>query len=110
MTGGVQGFGSEFTAAVKSVAKGAETMKSAIAGLVDSLADSIARADSRAGLVTRARALDRVLMHGYYMIPLFYAGKDMVARQTAIKRPSTTPVYGIVLESWWREEPANAAP
>lgn len=39
MTGGVQGFGSEFTAAVKSVAKGAETMKSAIAGLVDSLAD-----------------------------------------------------------------------
>lgn len=78
--------------------------------VVDSLADSIARADSRAGLVTRARALDRVLMHGYYMIPLFYAGKDMVARQTAIKRPATTPVYGVVLESWWREEPANAAP
>src|SRR6218665_1872861 len=78
--------------------------------VVDALADSIARADTRAGLVTRARALDRVIMHGYYMIPLFYAGKDMVAHKTEVKRPENTPVYGVVLESWWRENATKSAP
>ena len=78
--------------------------------VVDALADSIARADTRAGLVTRARALDRVLMHGYYMIPLFYAGKDMVAHRIEVKRPENTPVYGVVLESWWRENATKIAP
>ncbi len=78
--------------------------------VVDALADSIARADTRAGLVTRARALDRVIMHGYYMIPLFYAGKDMVAHKIEVKRPENTPVYGVVLESWWRENATKPAP
>lgn len=77
---------------------------------VDALADSIARTRSRAGLVTRARALDRVLMHGHYMIPLFYPGADMVARSAEVKRPDTTPVYGVVLESWWRETASKDAP
>jgi len=78
--------------------------------VVDALADSIGRARDRAGLVTRARALDRVLMHGHYMIPLFYAGTDMVARSAEVKRPETTPVYGVVLESWWRENASKSAP
>lgn len=39
MTGGVQEFGNEFSTVAKSVFKGAETMKSAFAGLVDSLAE-----------------------------------------------------------------------
>lgn len=78
--------------------------------VVDALADSIGRARDRVGLVTRARALDRVLMHGYYMIPLFYAGKDMVARAAEVKRPEATPVYGVVLESWWRETASKATP
>lgn len=78
--------------------------------VVDALADSIARAKDRPGLVTRARALDRVLMHGHYMIPLFYAGKDMVARSIEVKRPENTPVYGVVLESWWRENASKSSP
>jgi len=73
---------------------------------IDALADSIGRSDSRETLVARVHALDRALMAGYYMIPLFYLGKDLVAYNADIHRPSTIPVYGIVLESWWHE-PAN---
>lgn len=69
---------------------------------VDALADSIARAGDRESLVAHARALDRALMQGYYMIPLFYLGKDLVAHASDIGRPAITPAYGVVLESWWR--------
>lgn len=71
---------------------------------IDVLADSIARSGDRDGLVARTRALDRALMYGYYMIPLFYAGRDMVAYDAALARPEITPLYGMVLESWWKKE------
>ncbi len=70
---------------------------------IDALADSIGRSETREMLVARVHALDRALMYGYYMIPLFYLGKDLVAYDSSIHRPSVTPLYGIVLESWWQE-------
>lgn len=77
---------------------------------VDAIADSIARAETREGLVARARALDRVLMHGHYMIPLFYLGRDLVAVYKGIARPEKTPVYGVVLETFWKETPTYKKP
>lgn len=76
---------------------------------IDALADSIGRSTSRDVLVARVHALDRALMQGYYMIPLFYLGYDMVAHASDIERPSVTPVYGMVLESWWRK-PGDKTP
>ncbi len=70
---------------------------------IDALADSIARASDRAALVAQAQALDRGLMQGAYMIPLFYLGRDMVARAVYIRRPEKVPAYGIVMEALWRE-------
>lgn len=72
---------------------------------IDALADSIARAKDRDDLVARVHALDRALMYGYYMIPMFYLGKDLVAHDVSLRRPEKTPVYGMVLESWWRQPP-----
>lgn len=69
--------------------------------VVDDLAQSIPNARDRDDLVSRIRALDRVLMAGQYMIPLYYPGVDFVARSKTIKRPETTPLYGMVMESWW---------
>lgn len=73
---------------------------------VDALAGAIAQTTDREGLIAHCHALDRVLMHGEYMIPLFYLGRDLVLHRPDIKRPATTPMYGAVLESWW-QEPAN---
>lgn len=71
---------------------------------VDAIADSIGRSEDRATLIARCRALDRALMQGYYMIPLFYLGRDLVAHTVDIHRPKVTPIYGMVLESWWRQD------
>jgi ABC-type oligopeptide transport system substrate-binding subunit len=77
---------------------------------VDAIADSIARAATREGLVARTRALDRVLMEGHYMIPLFYLGRDLVAVYQGIARPEKNPVYGVVLETFWKETPTYQKP
>jgi microcin C transport system substrate-binding protein len=69
---------------------------------VDAVAGAIAAAEDRAGLVAAARALDRLLCWGFYTIPLFYSGRDLLAYRGALKRPSQIPIYGNVIESWWR--------
>ena len=83
--------------------KGARNYAGITNKAVDALADSIGRSETRETLVSRTRALDRALMQGYYMIPLFFLGKDLVAHSSDIHRPSVTPIYGMVLESWWYE-------
>lgn len=68
---------------------------------IDALAASIATARTRQELTTRINALDRALMHEYVMIPLYYLGKDYVAHWN-LKHPEKTPLYGMVLETWWK--------
>jgi ABC-type oligopeptide transport system substrate-binding subunit len=68
---------------------------------IDGLAGGIAQASERRTLVARARALDRAIMWGYYMIPMHYLGMDLVAHAAEIRQPDIVPVYGIVKEAWW---------
>ncbi|WP_448203717.1 extracellular solute-binding protein [Azospirillum sp. sgz302134] len=73
--------------------------------VVDAIAGSIAEARTREELVTRVRALDRVLLWGHYMVPLFHSPVDRIARWSRLKRPDVTPLYGPLVESWWVEPP-----
>lgn len=74
---------------------------------VDAISKSIADAKDRADLVVRVHTLDRILMAGAYMIPLNYAGKDYVAYWQPLRRPETTPLYGMVTETWWATPPVK---
>lgn len=68
---------------------------------VDALSASIAAAPDRQAMVDNARALDRALTWGWYIIPLYYAGTDNVAHVRRVTHAETIPVYGAVFESWW---------
>jgi len=70
---------------------------------VDALAAGLADAKDRADLVTRARALDRVLGWGAYMVPLGYLPGDRVAYAAKLRHPEIIPVYGLMIETWWVE-------
>lgn len=72
---------------------------------IDAIAAQIPRTVTRDDLLAHVRALDRVLMHGHYMIPLYYTGKDHAAFRRIYEHKENTPLYGIVLESWWRKQP-----
>lgn len=75
---------------------------------IDTLAKSVPQTKTREELIETMRALDVALLEGHYMIPLFYPGVDYVAYNAKVKRPEKTPLYGMVLESWWIDAPDKA--
>jgi len=55
------------------------------------------------------RALDRVLMSGDYVIPLFYLPKVWVAYWGHLKHPAVAPLNGLELDTWWTERPLSGS-
>jgi peptide/nickel transport system substrate-binding protein len=68
---------------------------------VDAMIAAILRARSRAGLVSAVRALDRALVSGSYVVPLFYRPTQWVARWQHVRHPEATSAYGYLPETWW---------
>ncbi|MCZ6605910.1 MAG: extracellular solute-binding protein [Alphaproteobacteria bacterium] len=68
---------------------------------VDALIDALVGARFRNELVTAARALDRVLMWNYYVVPLYYQPGFNMARWNRIEMPDIISTYGPVQESFW---------
>jgi len=48
--------------------------------------------------------LDRVLLWGHYVIPLYHSNTDRIAYWNMFDFPETIPLYGIVIESWWIDQ------
>jgi len=70
--------------------------------IVDALIETVIEAGSRAELVIAARALDRVLMWGYYVVPHWYKGSHNIAYWDKFGRPAVKPRYARgVIDTWW---------
>jgi peptide/nickel transport system substrate-binding protein len=70
---------------------------------VDAMIAALLRAESQADFVSAVRALDRVLISGVYVVPLFHLPAQWIARWTTVGRPPHTSTYGYLPETWWRE-------
>jgi peptide/nickel transport system substrate-binding protein len=75
---------------------------------VDAMIEAILKAEDEDSFVSAVRALDRVLLSGDYVIPLFHLPRQWVAHWRELKRPETTPLYGYQLDSWWIEPGKSA--
>jgi peptide/nickel transport system substrate-binding protein len=73
---------------------------------VDAMIAALLKAEDHGDFVAAVRALDRVLISGFYVIPLFYPPAQWIARWTKVGRPATTSLYGYLPETWWREPKA----
>jgi microcin C transport system substrate-binding protein len=93
--------------------KGSENVMGVRDPAVDALIARLLQSGSRDELVDAARALDRVLRHGWYLVPHFYAATHRVAHRDVFGYPGTLPrYYGAqpwLLKTWWRK-PAAGAP
>ncbi|MFP4097284.1 MAG: extracellular solute-binding protein [Alphaproteobacteria bacterium] len=70
--------------------------------VVDELVSGIIHTTSREDLVTRTRALDRVLLWGHYVIPMWHYPKWRIAYWDHIKRPKTLATMSpLITQSWW---------
>lgn len=68
---------------------------------VDALIDLIVKAPDRESLVTRVRALDRVLQWGFYVIPHWHIDYDRLVYWNKFGRPEITPLQGAQFNTWW---------
>tara|TARA_B100000131_G_C17660730_1_gene428087 strand:- start:27 stop:554 length:528 start_codon:yes stop_codon:yes gene_type:complete len=68
---------------------------------VDALIDELISAKTREELTTAIHALDRVLLWGHYVIPLYHSNTDRIAYWNFLEYPNEIPLYGIVIDSWW---------
>ena len=76
---------------------------------VDAMIAAMLRARQRADFVAAVRALDRLLISGCYVVPLFYLPGQWVARWTRIAHPVRTSLSGYLPETWWHQ-PKQARP
>ena len=70
---------------------------------VDELIEKLIAAPDRESLVARARALDRVLLSGHYVVPHWHSKVWRVAYWNRLEHPGTPPKYGAppVTDVWW---------
>lgn len=70
--------------------------------VVDEIVEAIVEAPNRTTQETAVRALDRVLLHGHYVLPGWYAKTLFSARWAErVERPEKSPREGINLLSWY---------
>ena len=70
---------------------------------IDAMIAAMLRARERADFVAAVRALDRVLISGFYVVPLFYLPEQWVARWASIAHPARTSLSGYLPETWWHQ-------
>ena len=74
---------------------------------IDAMIAAVLAARSREDFEAAVRALDRVLISGHYVVPLYYLDTEWIARWHHVARPEHTPLYGRQFMSWWDTRAAN---
>lgn len=67
----------------------------------DAMITAMLAARSNEDFVSAVRALDRVLLSGHYVIPLFFPPKQWIASWTRLQHPGRMPLFGFNLDTWW---------
>lgn len=70
---------------------------------IDQLVEELIDSGSRASLIAHARALDRVLQFGYYVIPNWHIKTFRVAYWNHLGHPSVSPLYDVGTATWWNK-------
>ncbi|HXX04406.1 MAG TPA: extracellular solute-binding protein [Xanthobacteraceae bacterium] len=68
---------------------------------IDAMIAALLGARERSDFVAAVRALDRLLVSGCYVVPLFYLPEQWVARAATIAHPARTSLFGYLPETWW---------
>ena len=76
--------------------------------VIDRLIDEVVFASDRQQLITATRALDRVMLHGEYLIPNWYIAVHRLAYWDKFSYPEKLPLYfgaePWALSTWWQKK------
>ena len=85
--------------------EGSYNLAGAASPAIDAMISALLAAREREDFVAAARALDRVLLSGFYIVPLFYSPDQWIAYSARLGRPERTPLFGVNLDAWWSRDP-----
>jgi microcin C transport system substrate-binding protein len=72
---------------------------------VDAILKALTQAQTLQQLLDATHALDRVLMHGYYVVPQWYSATHRVAFKNTLAYPAKLPLYyganDWIISTWW---------
>jgi peptide/nickel transport system substrate-binding protein len=76
---------------------------------VDAMIKALLAARTQDEFIAAVRAYDRVLLSGFYVVPLFHSSSQWVAASTSLGHPENLPHYGsptasATLDTWWRKK------
>lgn len=74
---------------------------------IDALVDVLLKARDPESFTAAVRALDRVLISGHYVVPLFHLKSQRVAHWDRVAYPEKTPLFGVHYPVWWSTEAAK---
>jgi microcin C transport system substrate-binding protein len=80
---------------------------------IDALIERVIYAKDRDGLVAATKALDRVLLWNFYVVPQWTYGKQRTARWDRFGHPDNMPKYGLAAFPsiwWWDADKAAKVP
>ena len=72
---------------------------------IDAMIAAMLKARERDDFVAAVRSLDRLLISGFYVVPLFHLSEQWIARWAMIERPAAISLFGYLPETWWRRSP-----
>jgi peptide/nickel transport system substrate-binding protein len=68
---------------------------------IDAVIAAMVGSRDRGSFVTAVRALDRLLLSGAYVVPLYYQPRQWVAHWANIRQPPKPSLYGVQMPTWW---------
>jgi microcin C transport system substrate-binding protein len=82
--------------------RGSQNLAGIADPVIDALIERIIAADTRAGLVTACKVLDRVIRSGHYWVPHWYKPSHWLAFWDVFGRPAVQPRFASgIPETWW---------
>jgi peptide/nickel transport system substrate-binding protein len=69
---------------------------------IDAVIKALLAQRDRDAFVSHVRLLDRLLMSGFYVVPLFFVPELWLARASDVGRPQRTAAYSLTPEAFWR--------
>ncbi len=90
-------------------AEGSSNLAGVCDPAVDALVKKVVEARDKPQLIVATRALDRVLLWGWYVVPNWHVGSFNAAYWNRFGHPSQPVRTGIALDSWWVDPTLAAA-
>jgi peptide/nickel transport system substrate-binding protein len=84
---------------------GAYNICGAASPAIDAMIAALLAAKTHEDFVAAVRALDRVLISGFYIVPLFFAPDQWIAYSARLGHPDKTPLFGVTTDAWWSKGP-----